>query len=91
MATQHDGLSLLRDVDVTLSVELGRASMKLREILALSLESVIALDRLVDEPLDVFVNGKAIAKAEIVAENGRFSMRIIELLGQGDARTEEAA
>jgi flagellar motor switch protein FliN/FliY len=90
MATPHDGLSLLRDVDVTLSVELGRASMKLRDVLTLSVESVIALDRLVDEPLDVFVNGKAIAKAEIVAENGRFAMRIVELLGQGQP-VEEAA
>lgn len=87
----NDSLSLLKDVDVRLSVELGRANMKLKDILALSLDSVVALDRLVDEPLDVLVNGKPIAKAEIISENGRFAMRIVELSGQSGPAMEDAA
>lgn len=75
----NDGFALLKDVDVRLSVELGRASMKLKDILALNEDSVVMLDRLTDEPLDVLVNGKVIAKAEIVSEGGRFGMRIVEL------------
>lgn len=79
MPDPTDSFALLRDVDVRLSVELGRASMKLKDIMNLSEDSVVMLDRLVDEPLDVLVNGKLIARAEIVAEGGRFGMRIIEL------------
>lgn len=88
MLNGNEGFALLQDVDVRLSVELGRASMKLRDIVALAEDSVVMLDRLVDEPLDVLVNGKLIAKAEIVSEGGRFGMRIIELAG--NARPEAA-
>jgi flagellar motor switch protein FliN/FliY len=84
----NDGFALLQDVDVRLSVELGRTSMKLRDIVALAEDSVVMLDRLVDEPLDVLVNGKLIAKAEIVSEGGRFGMKIVELAG--NARPEAA-
>lgn len=75
------GFDLLKDVDVRLSVELGRTEMKLRDVLALGEESVVMLDRLTDELLDVMVNGKLIAKGEVVAENGRFGLRIVELAG----------
>ena len=73
------GFDLLKNVDVRLSVELGRTEMKLKDVLALGEESVVMLDRLTDELLDVMVNGKPIAKGEIVAENGRFGLRIVEL------------
>lgn len=88
MLNGNDGFALLQDVDVRLSVELGRTSMKLRDIVALAEDSVVMLDRLVDEPLDVLVNGKLIAKAEIVSEGGRFGMKIVELAG--NARPEAA-
>ena len=84
-----DGFALLQDVDVRLSVELGRTSMKLRDVLGLSDNSVVMLDRMVDEPLDVLVNGKLIARAEIVSENGRFGMKIVELANA--AKTQAAA
>lgn len=75
------GLDLLRNVDVCLSVELGRSNMKLKDILALGPDSVVQLDRLTDELLDVYVNGNAIAKGEIVAQGGRFALKIVELAG----------
>ena len=79
MFQANDSFALLRDVDVRLSVELGRTSMKLKDVMALTEDSVVTLDRMVDEPLDVLVNGKLIAKAEIISENGRFAVRIVEL------------
>lgn len=79
------GFDLLKDVDVRLSVELGRTEMKLRDVLALGEESVVMLDRLTDELLDVMVNGTLIAKGEIVAENGRFGLRIVTLAGSTNA------
>ena len=81
MTIQPRGFDFLKDVDVRLSVELGRVDMKLKDILALSEESVVALDRLTDELLDVSVNGKVIAKGEIVAQANRFALRIVEIAG----------
>ena len=73
------GFDLLKDVDVRLTVELGRTAMKLKDVLSLGPDSVVMLDRLTDELLDVMVNGTPIARGEIVAENGRFGLRIVEL------------
>lgn len=85
------GYDLLKDVDVRLSVELGRAEMKLKDVLALGEDSVVTLDRLTDELLDVMVNGKLIAKGEVVAQGDRFGLRIVELVGASRATGEEAA
>lgn len=72
----------LKDVDVRLSVELGHADLKLKDVMSLGEQSVVVLDRLTDELLDVMVNGKPIAKGEIVAQGNRFGLRIVELAGQ---------
>ena len=76
---------LLKDVDVRLTVELGRTAMKLKDVLSLGPDSVVMLDRLTDELLDVMVNGTLIAKGEIVADNGRFALRVVELAGDDSA------
>lgn len=81
MTAQNRSFDLLKDVDVRLSVELGRTEMKLKDVLSLGEESVVMLDRLTDELLDVMVNGRLIARGEIVAENNRFGLRIVELAG----------
>ncbi|MDT0574683.1 FliM/FliN family flagellar motor switch protein [Croceicoccus sp. F390] len=84
IAENRRGLDLLRNVDVCLSVELGRTSMKLKEVLALGEDSIVPLDRLTDELLDVYVNGRAVAKGEIINEGKRFSLRIVELADEDD-------
>jgi len=85
-----DGFGLIQDIDVRLTVELGRTQMRLRDVLALAEDSVVRLDRLVDEPLDVMVNGKLIAKGEVVSEGNRFGLRILELVNAGGATTSAA-
>jgi flagellar motor switch protein FliN/FliY len=90
----NPGFGLIQDIDVRLTVELGRTDMHLRDVLALGEESVVMLDRLIDEPLDVKVNGKLIARGEVVAEGNRFGLRILELVGtesSGAARTPAGA
>ncbi|MFM2272229.1 MAG: flagellar motor switch protein FliN [Pseudomonadota bacterium] len=82
MTLHTRGFDLLKEVDVRLTVELGRTDMKLKDVLALGEDSVVMLDRLTDELLDVMVNGKLIARGEIVAESSRFGLRIVELAGQ---------
>ncbi|MFN4020601.1 MAG: FliM/FliN family flagellar motor switch protein [Erythrobacter sp.] len=69
-------------VSVRLSVELGRTEMPLREVLTLGEGSTVMLDRLTDELLDVTANGRVIARGEVVAEKGRFALRIVHLVGE---------
>lgn len=88
MTIHSSGFELLREVDVRFSVELGRTQMKLKDVLALGEDSVVMLNRLTDELLDVLVNGKLIARGEIVAEGNRFGLRIVELVGTTAAQTE---
>lgn len=89
MTIHTRGFDLLREVDVRLSVELGRTDMKLKDVLALGEESVVMLDRLTDELLEVHVNGKLIARGEIIAQGNRFGLRIVEMAGQ--SASEEGA
>jgi flagellar motor switch protein FliN/FliY len=89
--SQFDGLGLIQDIDVCLTVELGRSQMRLRDVLALGEGSVVTLDRLVDEPLDILVNGKLIARGEVVAEGNRFGLRILELVGTSRQQAQPAA
>ena len=91
MLNGNEGFALLQDVDVRLSVELGRTDMKLKDVLSLSGESVVVLDRLTDDLLDVLVNGKLIARGEIVAQGNRFGLRIVEMAGAQPASGEGAA
>ncbi|WP_347304357.1 flagellar motor switch protein FliN [Croceibacterium sp. TMG7-5b_MA50] len=86
-----DGFGLIQDIDVRLTVELGRTQMRLRDVLALAEDSVVRLDRLVDEPLDVMVNGKLIARGEVVAEGNRFGLRILELVSAAPPATPATA
>ena len=94
MMPTTSGLDLLRNVEVRLSVELGRAQLKLKDVLALRPDSVLPLDRLTDELLDIHVNGQPIGKAEVVTEGNRFAIRIVTLAegeGSGDAPLGSAA
>ena len=88
MTAQSRSFDLLKDVDVRLSVELGRTEMKLKDVLGLGEESVVMLERLTDELLDVMVNGRLIARGEIIAENNRFGLRIVELADGGSSGNE---
>ena len=86
MISASDNFGLIQDIDVRLTVELGRAQMSLRDVLALGEGSVVSLDRLVEEPLDILVNGKLIARGEVVSESNRFGLRILELVGAPQPR-----
>ena len=90
MTIHSRGFDFLKEVDVRLSVELGRTDMKLKDVLALGEDSVVMLERLTDELLDVHVNGKLIARGEIIAQGNRFGLRIVELAGAASA-SESAA
>jgi flagellar motor switch protein FliN/FliY len=81
-AYQPAAFARFGDVAVRLSVELGRTEMPLRDVLMLGEGSTVTLDRLTDELLDVTANGRVIARGEVVAEKGRFALRIVCLVGE---------
>ena len=71
---------LLADIPVRLSVEVGSTAMKLAELLDLAEGSVVELDRQSHELLDIMANGTLIAKGEVVTVNGRFGIRVVEVV-----------
>lgn len=81
-AYQPAAFARFGDVAVRLSVELGRTDMPLRDVLMLGEGSTVSLDRLTDDLLDVTANGRVIARGEVVAERGRFALRIVCLVGE---------
>lgn len=76
---------LLSDIPVRLSVEVGSTSLKLAELLNLAEGSVVELDRQANELLDILVNGTLVAKGEVVTVNGRFGIRVVDVVAT-DAR-----
>jgi flagellar motor switch protein FliN/FliY len=74
-------LARLTDVTVELTVEVGRTHMSLGETMSLGQGSVVTLDRLADKPVDLLVNGRPIARGEVVVIDEQFGLRITEVLG----------
>lgn len=77
-------LDMLADINVRVTVEVGSASLTLASLLELSEGSVLELDRQVNDPLDLFVNGTLIARGEIVETNGRFGIRVLDVAPDGE-------
>jgi flagellar motor switch protein FliN/FliY len=77
-------LDLLMDVQVQLSVEIGRARLPIKELLALNQGSIVSLDRDVGEPLDLMINGTLIARGEVVESEGRFGLRLLDVVSPGE-------
>lgn len=75
-------LDLLLDVNLQVSVELGRAGLKFREVLNLATGSVVELDRQTSEPVDILVNGSLLATGEVVVVDDHFAVRITKLLNR---------
>lgn len=73
-------LELLQDVDLDLRIELGRTQMHLEDVLKLKRGSVVPLDKLAGEPVDVFVNGRMVARGEVLVLNDNFCVRVTELV-----------
>ena len=74
-------IDLLRDVELELKIELGRTRMSLDEILKLRKGSVVTLDKLAGDPVDIFVNGRLVARGEVLVLNDNFCVRVAELVG----------
>jgi flagellar motor switch protein FliN/FliY len=77
-------LDAILDVPVTISMEIGRTHISIRNLLQLNQGSVVELDRLAGEPMDVLVNGTLIAQGEVVVVNEKFGIRLTDIISPAD-------
>lgn len=77
-------LDVILDIPVTLSMEIGRSRVSIEELLKLAKGSVVELDRMAGEPLDVLVNGTLVARGEVVVVNDRFGVRLSEVISPAE-------
>ncbi len=75
-------INLLGDVEVTVTVELGRTYMPIREVLKLRRGSVVELEKLTGQPVDLLVNNTLMARGEVIVINGRFGFRVTRFLSK---------
>lgn len=81
-AVQVSGMQVLMDVPLSISAELGKARCFVRDLLNLTVGSVVELDRTAGDPVDILVNGKPFASGEVVVIDENFGVRIKEILGR---------
>ena len=80
----NDRLDVILDIPVSLSMEVGRTQIPIRNLLQLTQGSVVELDRLAGEPLDVMVNGTMIAHGEVVVVNEKYGIRLTDVMSPAE-------
>jgi len=84
VSTEDLKLDVILDVPVTVSMEIGRTQINIRNLLQLNQGSVIELDRFAGEPMDVLVNGTLIAHGEVVVVNDKFGIRLTDVISPSE-------
>ncbi|WP_415583213.1 flagellar motor switch protein FliN [Legionella steigerwaltii] len=77
-------MDLILDIPVSVTVEIGRTKMTIRNLLQLNQGGIVALDRLAGDPLDVLVNGTLVAHGEVVVVNDKFGVRLTDIVPQAE-------
>jgi flagellar motor switch protein FliN/FliY len=83
-AAKAGSIDMLMDVSLDVTIELGRTMMSIKDILNLSVGSVIELDKMAGDPVDILVNNKLIARGEVVVIDENFGVRITEIISTQD-------
>jgi flagellar motor switch protein FliN/FliY len=86
--SRHKGFDMILDIPVHLTVELGRTKISIRNLLQLAHGSVVELDGLAGEPMDVLVNGTLIAQGEVVVVNEKFGIRLTDIITPSGAHPQ---
>jgi flagellar motor switch protein FliN/FliY len=79
-AGEQGGIDMLGDVDLDVTIELGRTEMLVEDVLRLASGSVVELNKLAGDPVDVYVNSRLVARGEVLVLNDNFCIRISEIL-----------
>jgi flagellar motor switch protein FliN/FliY len=82
MAEEHSQINaeVLQNISVTLSIEVGRAQIKIKDLMRLTQGSVVELDRVAGEPLDLLINNTVVAQGEVVLVNERYGIRLTRVV-----------
>ena len=83
-ASEEENLDVILDIPVTVSMEIGRTNISIRNLLQLNQGSVVELDRLAGEPMDVLVNGTLVAHGEVVVVNEKFGIRLTDVISPAE-------
>ena len=75
---------VIENIPVTLAIEVGRATLKIRDLMRLTQGSVVELDRLAGEPLDIVVNDTVVAQGQVVLVNDRYGVRLTQVISAAD-------
>ena len=81
---EDENLDVILDIPVTISMEIGRTNISIRNLLQLNQGSVVELDRLAGEPMDVLVNGTLVAHGEVVVVNDKFGIRLTDVISPAE-------
>ena len=84
VASSDVNLDVVLDIPVSISMEIGRTKISIRNLLQLNQGSVVELDRLAGEPMDVLVNGTLIARGEVVVVNEKFGIRLTDIISPAE-------
>ena len=79
-ASEAQDLDFILDIPLELSVELGRRKMLINDLLQLSQGSIVELDKLAGEPLEIYINRKLVARGEVVVVNEKFGVRLTDII-----------
>lgn len=82
--TENEKMDLILDIPVSVTVEVGRTKMSIRNLLQLNQGGVVPLDRLAGDPLDVLVNGTLVAHGEVVVVNDKFGVRLTDIVSKAE-------
>ena len=85
-AGERNSIALIQDVDLRVKIELGRTRMYVEDVLQLGEGSVVELDKLAGDPVDVFVNERLVARGEVLVLNDNFCVRVSEIVSEADLR-----
>ena len=83
------GLGRVRDIPLEVTVELGRTRLLIRDIMDLSAGSIIELDKIAGEPVDLFANGMLVARGEVIVIDDNFGVRVTEIITAAERKTEK--
>ena len=87
-AESPSNLNIVMDVPVSLTIELGGCQLPMREVLQLTIGSVVQLDKAADAPVELSINGKLIARGEVVVIEERFGVKITEVIGRATVEAQ---
>lgn len=76
---EDKGMDFINDVNIALTIEVGRTQIKIRDLLNLSKDSIIDLNKGADEPVDIYANGRLISRGNIITVNGKYCVRLASI------------